>query len=117
MVTVHWQGIVRLTCLLPARLPRPSAQAGAREYCGNSFPDGMRKNDRLAQVRWPEQGSHHNCAMNAFSMRLQHCSLLLLLLRLTPHSPCALPRTSSRPPPRPRTMTCPSAQQRLWPRA
>jgi hypothetical protein len=23
---------------------------GAREYCGNSFPDGMRKNQRLAQV-------------------------------------------------------------------
>ncbi len=23
-------------------------KAGAREYCGNSFPDGMRKNDRLA---------------------------------------------------------------------
>ena len=23
---------------------------GARQYCGNSFPDGMRKNDRLAQV-------------------------------------------------------------------
>mmetsp|Transcript_19828 Transcript_19828/g.43153 ORF Transcript_19828/g.43153 Transcript_19828/m.43153 type:complete len:370 (-) Transcript_19828:670-1779(-) len=24
-------------------------KAGAREYCGNSFPDGMRKNDRLAR--------------------------------------------------------------------
>ncbi|PRW59335.1 Phosphoribosylaminoimidazole-succinocarboxam ide chloroplastic [Chlorella sorokiniana] len=24
-------------------------KTGAREYCGNSFPDGMRKNDRLAQ--------------------------------------------------------------------
>lgn len=23
-------------------------KAGAREYCGNAFPDGMRKNDRLA---------------------------------------------------------------------
>lgn len=23
---------------------------GAREYCGNTFPDGMRKNERLAQV-------------------------------------------------------------------
>ncbi|GIM16480.1 hypothetical protein Vretimale_19114 [Volvox reticuliferus] len=23
-------------------------KAGARQYCGNSFPDGMRKNDRLA---------------------------------------------------------------------
>lgn len=23
-------------------------KAGAREYCGNPFPDGMRKNDRLA---------------------------------------------------------------------
>jgi len=25
-------------------------KAGAREYCGNTFPDGMHKNDRLAQV-------------------------------------------------------------------
>lgn len=25
-------------------------KAGARDYCGNSFPDGMNKNDRLAQV-------------------------------------------------------------------
>ncbi len=24
-------------------------KAGEREYCGNVFPDGMRKNDRLAQ--------------------------------------------------------------------
>jgi phosphoribosylaminoimidazole-succinocarboxamide synthase len=24
-------------------------KAGAREYCGNAFPDGMRKNDRLAR--------------------------------------------------------------------
>lgn len=24
--------------------------AGAREYCGNSFPDGMRKNDRCASL-------------------------------------------------------------------
>uniref|UniRef100_A0A7S0S1R7 Phosphoribosylaminoimidazole-succinocarboxamide synthase, chloroplastic n=1 Tax=Chlamydomonas leiostraca TaxID=1034604 RepID=A0A7S0S1R7_9CHLO len=24
-------------------------KAGAREYCGNAFPDGMRKNDRLAK--------------------------------------------------------------------
>jgi phosphoribosylaminoimidazole-succinocarboxamide synthase len=22
-------------------------KAGAREYCGNAFPDGMKKNDRL----------------------------------------------------------------------
>ena len=26
-------------------------KAGEREYCGNLFPDGMRKNDRLQQVR------------------------------------------------------------------
>lgn len=24
-------------------------KAGAREYCGNAFPDGMKKNDRLAK--------------------------------------------------------------------
>ena len=30
--------------------------AGARTYCGNDFPDGMRKNDRLAQVRGREAG-------------------------------------------------------------
>ena len=42
-------------------LPSPAldCQAGARQYCGNSFPDGMRKNDRLAQVRRPV---HHGTA-------------------------------------------------------
>ena len=32
-------------------------KAGAREYCGNAFPDGMRKNDRLAQVGGGWQGA------------------------------------------------------------
>jgi hypothetical protein len=43
--------------------------SGARQYCGNDFPDGMRKNQRLAQVRvvcevgrWEGEVAHQGAA-------------------------------------------------------
>ena len=66
--------------------------AGEREYCGNAFPDGLRKNDRcvsgLPLTRQASQAAPiltccSHCSVSCTSRPHQDGSTLLL-----PHMPC-----------------------------
>ena len=89
-------------------------KAGERRYCGNDFPDGMRKNDRLAQASEPRAhrvgGRVESAVVGAGNTAAAS---------LSDRGTACLPacRTSSRPPPRRSPTTSPSAPQRLSARA